>query len=319
MAEGGILLKKKSNKFKKELRYFQIKETWFWKLSPEEAVLYGLLLNMSNTLVKSQYNGLDYYWISNSVINRNAPNLKKKKIKKLLDGLVNKGFLLYQNNSKNNKSHRWVHFNVILDDSYSYDIFYDLLLVDYQIDSLLAPLILCYIINDLNTENTDELDYKEMRSTLSLKKSSYNKKIITEFLIQNGYISDDYRYLNNSIELSQKYFIDWGNKKRHTTNKILPQTVDNKNDLNEKSDKKSYGKYRHVLLSDNEFMTLRTNYSSQYRQMIDKLDNYIESSGYSPENHFANMKARTEYRPYGHSKHHTIETIIDERAKSKEI
>lgn len=53
--------------------------------------------------------------------------------------------------------------------------------------------------------------------------------------------------------------------------------------------KKTYGTYKHVKLSDKEFESLKTDYSN-YKDLIDYLDSYIEEKSYKSKSHYLSIK-----------------------------
>lgn len=55
--------------------------------------------------------------------------------------------------------------------------------------------------------------------------------------------------------------------------------------------KHKYGEYKNVLLTDEELDKLKTDYPQDWQQRIDRLSEYIESSGKRYKNHYATIKA----------------------------
>ena len=56
------------------------------------------------------------------------------------------------------------------------------------------------------------------------------------------------------------------------------------------SKKSAYGKYKNVLLTDNQLEQLKQEYSN-YEELIDRLDKGIETYGYKYNNHYLAIKA----------------------------
>jgi non-homologous end joining protein Ku len=56
-----------------------------------------------------------------------------------------------------------------------------------------------------------------------------------------------------------------------------------------KASKHKYGKYKHVLLKDEELQKLQTEYEN-YEELIDFLDEYIEMKGYKAKSHYLCIK-----------------------------
>lgn len=54
--------------------------------------------------------------------------------------------------------------------------------------------------------------------------------------------------------------------------------------------KKLYGKYQNVRLSDNELETLKADYPAEYEDMIENLSQYMASTGKKYHNHLATME-----------------------------
>lgn len=55
--------------------------------------------------------------------------------------------------------------------------------------------------------------------------------------------------------------------------------------------KHKYGEYKNVLLTDEELDKLKADYPQDWQQRIDRLSEYIESSGKRYKNHYATIKA----------------------------
>lgn len=58
-----------------------------------------------------------------------------------------------------------------------------------------------------------------------------------------------------------------------------------------KKERHKYGEYKNVLLTDDDFEKLKTEFPSDYEQRIESLSEYMESSGKSYKNHLATMRA----------------------------
>ena len=64
-----------------------------------------------------------------------------------------------------------------------------------------------------------------------------------------------------------------------------------KNDKNEKNDKKIYGTYQNVLLTDEDIEKLKTEFPNDYEERINRLSEYIESKGAKYKNHLATIRS----------------------------
>ena len=63
-----------------------------------------------------------------------------------------------------------------------------------------------------------------------------------------------------------------------------------KNDKNEKNDKKVYGTYQNVFLTDEEIQKLKAEFPD-WQERIDRLSEYIESKGAKYKNHLATIRS----------------------------
>lgn len=61
-------------------------------------------------------------------------------------------------------------------------------------------------------------------------------------------------------------------------------------DLEEERNEKKYGKYKNVILTDDEYNKLKDEFPKDYEQRIEKLSMYIKSKGANYENHLATIE-----------------------------
>lgn len=61
-------------------------------------------------------------------------------------------------------------------------------------------------------------------------------------------------------------------------------------DLEEERNEKKYGKYKNVILTDDEYNKLKDEFPKDYEQRIEKLSMYIKSKGVNYENHLATIE-----------------------------
>ena len=74
-------------------------------------------------------------------------------------------------------------------------------------------------------------------------------------------------------------------------NKIYNNSFNNKKEIyKEKETKHRYGEYKNVLLTDTEFEKLKDEYPSDYKDRIERLSCYIESTGKTYKNHLATIR-----------------------------
>ncbi|MCD7814467.1 MAG: helix-turn-helix domain-containing protein, partial [Lachnospiraceae bacterium] len=74
------------------------------------------------------------------------------------------------------------------------------------------------------------------------------------------------------------------------TNTDLLNTESNKR-KREKEPRHQYGEYRNVLLSDSEMQTLQAEFPQDYRQRIERLSEYMASTGKSYKSHLATIRS----------------------------
>ncbi|MCD7866636.1 MAG: helix-turn-helix domain-containing protein [Clostridiales bacterium] len=74
------------------------------------------------------------------------------------------------------------------------------------------------------------------------------------------------------------------------TNTDLLNTESNKR-KREKEPRHQYGEYRNVLLSDSEMQTLQMEFPQDYRQRIERLSEYMASTGKSYKSHLATIRS----------------------------
>lgn len=74
-------------------------------------------------------------------------------------------------------------------------------------------------------------------------------------------------------------------------NTVYNNTFNNKKEIyKEKETKHRYGEYKNVLLTDTEFDKLKEEYPTDYKDRIERLSCYIESTGKSYKNHLATIR-----------------------------
>ena len=59
----------------------------------------------------------------------------------------------------------------------------------------------------------------------------------------------------------------------------------------QKPQKHRYGRYNNVLLTDEEYSTLQTEFPSDYSERIERLSEYIESKGEKYKSHLATIRS----------------------------
>lgn len=74
-------------------------------------------------------------------------------------------------------------------------------------------------------------------------------------------------------------------------NTVYNNTFNNKKEIyKEKETKHRYGEYKNVLLTDTEFDKLKDEYPTDYKDRIERLSCYIESTGKTYKNHLATIR-----------------------------
>ena len=72
--------------------------------------------------------------------------------------------------------------------------------------------------------------------------------------------------------------------------KDLESELDLDLDLEKERNAKKYGKYKNVILTDDEYNKLKDEFPKDYEQRIEKLSMYIKSKGVNYENHLATIE-----------------------------
>lgn len=79
-------------------------------------------------------------------------------------------------------------------------------------------------------------------------------------------------------------------KKLNGNNNIINNNINNNiNNSIKRETKNKYGEYKHVLLTQNEYNTLVSDYPN-YNELITYLDEYIEMKGYKAKSHYLCIK-----------------------------
>jgi hypothetical protein len=144
------------------------------------------------------------------------------------------------------------------------------------------------------------------------------KDCITEFTDPNGSLlcADESYVFSNSLlrrmgivdqkreQAKEAADIRWGNKPRllstGNANALLPQYVGNASKVKESKESKvkkvkditpknSYGEFKNVYLSEDEYQKLTVKFNSHLPEMIEQLSIGIESKGYKYKSHYATI------------------------------
>ena len=130
------------------------------------------------------------------------------------------------------------------------------------------------IHNYIQSDRYTETKYKEEKATL--------------FLDENKAYT-----LDKSDCIQSVYSLDTQNKNKSKNKKLEEDIsiIDNKHkDISSlKETKKKYGEYKHVLLTDKEYESIKKSYSN-YLDLIKYLDEYIEMKGYKAKSHYLCIK-----------------------------
>jgi len=74
-----------------------------------------------------------------------------------------------------------------------------------------------------------------------------------------------------------------------SSNKSTIRQLKNNTDNNTDSEKRKYGEFQNVLLTDNELQKLKDRFPSTWERWIQRLDEYIESKGTKYKSHYATI------------------------------
>jgi DNA-binding transcriptional MocR family regulator len=99
-------------------------------------------------------------------------------------------------------------------------------------------------------------------------------------------------YQNNDKQNDKQMINKWEtNDKQVITNKNDKNDNNERNNIKENIIKKKYGSYKNVLLTDEEYNKLLTEYKEdKTRKLITYLDEYIEMKGYKAKSHYLCIK-----------------------------
>ena len=73
-----------------------------------------------------------------------------------------------------------------------------------------------------------------------------------------------------------------------------------------------YGEYENVLLSDNDFEKLKSEYPNDYKKRIERLSEYIASTGKSYKNHLATIRSWAKKDKSENQKRHSIYCVDED-------
>lgn len=110
------------------------------------------------------------------------------------------------------------------------------------------------------------------------------------YLINNtGYLENETGYLescNTPIKFSKEEYLE-----NCKDNNILNNNTNINNIVSKKPTRHKYGEYKNVLLSDEELEKLKTEFPNDYNQRIDRLSEYMESTGKHYKSHLATIRS----------------------------
>ena len=115
---------------------------------------------------------------------------------------------------------------------------------------------------------------------------SDTKKTVIKVLNYGKYQGVD--NVKNDTETSQKHIKSISEAYQKHTNKNDKNVKNIKNEKNER-DKKSFGKYKNILLAHSEYTELKSKYADCDR-LIEELSSYMQSEGKRYEDHFATLE-----------------------------
>lgn len=127
---------------------------------------------------------------------------------------------------------------------------------------------------------------KKLQSTNDITKLSNNKNTVIIITNYNKYqdVQQANQQTNNNQDNKQSTNNQQTNNKQITTNKNDKNDKNDNNDKNIKKVKHTFGTYKHVRLTQDEYIRLQHDFP-YYQQLIEKLDEYLEINNKSYKNH----------------------------------
>ena len=118
-----------------------------------------------------------------------------------------------------------------------------------------------------------------------IRKSDTKKTVIT---LVNYEVYSSYE---KAKTMQKRYENDTETIRKHTNNNYNNyNNYNNKEKIYKKESRHKYGIYKNVLLSDVDLEKLKTEFPADWEQRIERLSEYIESSGKSYKNHLATIR-----------------------------
>ena len=135
-----------------------------------------------------------------------------------------------------------------------------------------------------NTKVTNFLKLLENDGML-VRKSDTKKTVIT---LVNYEVYSSYE---KTKTMQKRYENDTETIRKHTNNKDNNYNNENNKEKNiKKESRHKYGMYQNVLLSDVDLEKLKTEFPNDWQQRIERLSEYIASTGKSYKNHLATIR-----------------------------
>ena len=114
-----------------------------------------------------------------------------------------------------------------------------------------------------------------------------NEKAMLTLDKNNEYVLIEADCIQNVYKMDTKVRLELGKDSIEINN--IPAFEDKSSSASAKASKHKYGNYKNVLLKDEELQSLKENYSN-WKELINYLDEYIEMKGYKAKSHYLCIK-----------------------------
>ncbi len=135
-------------------------------------------------------------------------------------------------------------------------------------------------------------DYEEQFEMLSdaqlgiLLRAVYKYEKYTEIPQFDGVLKMAFAFIKKDLDALRKKYVERCEKNRENIYKRWNTNVKNNTDNDKNNDKKRYGKYKNILLSDEEISQLKQKYTADWQKRIENMSEGVEIHGYKYQNHY---------------------------------
>ena len=141
------------------------------------------------------------------------------------------------------------------------------------------------IHNYIRKDMYHETKYKELKDTLSLdENNAYTASVTNSLQVCNETVTNPSTQVRLGKDRIGKDRIE-----DSTVNEINNKYIDSTDQLVSKPQKHKHGEYKNVLLTDEEYEKLKTEFPD-YQERIERLSSYIASTGKSYKSHLATIR-----------------------------